>query len=81
MMDLPDTPAWSARRVAAVWALFLAGVAMVAGGCWPALSDTRAMLLIGSGTDAMLGAVGLFVGAATLERGAAWLPRRPGGAP
>jgi hypothetical protein len=74
--DLPDTPAWSPRRVAAVRALFLAGALMVAAGCLPTLTDSRAMLLIASGTDAMLAAVGLFVGAATVERGAAWWPRR-----
>lgn len=82
MSDLPDTPPWSNRRVAAVWALFGAGFLLAAAGVLGNVTDARAAILIDTGREMMISAVFVFVGGATVERASAWLPmiRRGGGA-
>jgi hypothetical protein len=84
---LPDTPPWSARRLGAVAALFLAGALLAGSGALsPGGDDIRCLRLIDTGAEMMILAVGAYVTGASAERAAGWLglrraPQTGGGGP
>lgn len=76
MGTLPDTPAWSPLRRAAPMMVVIIGALMVLCATAPWLSDGRASLLIGHGTDLIWTGAGVFVLGASGERIGGWFSLR-----